>query len=331
MFDRLLARNTRRKKNAERGNYAFRSRRRRVRLNVRRLDLNPETAATLREKRRKVMRWGFKFAVAVLLLTGVASVGKIVVRDAFVDSPRFKLQHFSVITDGSLQPSEIIAATGLDEGINMLSVPLVQIREKLEQLPQVRRAKVSRGYPGMLFLEVEQRQPVAWLECPPLRLAANVPNSGVLLDADGFVLPSGKVTAELRKLPVIRVDKLTRLAPGQCIGSTQVLAALQLLHAHAESEMADAAITRIDASRAYALTVTFDSSVSVVLPVDGFGRQLQRLARVVREAAQQNLQIASVDLLVDKNIPVTLRAVAAPTGTSTPAQRRPGRTLAGAN
>ncbi|OAI58001.1 hypothetical protein AYO49_06145, partial [Verrucomicrobiaceae bacterium SCGC AG-212-N21] len=285
MFDRLLARNTRRKKNAERGNYSFRSRRRRVRLDVRRLDLNPETAATLREKRRKVMRWGFKFAVAVLLLTGVVSVAKIVVRDAFVDSPRFMLQHFSVITDGSLQPSEIIAATGLEEGVNMLSVPLVQIREKLELLPQVRRAKVSRGYPGVLFLEVEQRQPVAWLECSALRLAANMPNSGVLLDAEGFVLPSGKVTAEQRKLPVIAVEKVTRLAPGQLIGSTQVVAALQLLQKHAASEMADAAIKRIDASRAYALTVSLDTGISVVVPAEGFDRQLQRLARVLREAA----------------------------------------------
>ena len=58
MLDQLFARNTRRKKNAERGNYAFRSRRRRVRLNVRRLDLNPETAATLREM-------GFMHAVAL--------------------------------------------------------------------------------------------------------------------------------------------------------------------------------------------------------------------------------------------------------------------------
>src|SRR6476620_5209318 len=111
-LDGFFARNTRRKKEAVRGNYAFRSRRKHVRLEVHRLDLNPETAATLREKRRKVMRWGFKFAVASLVLTGVISVGKIVLRDAFLESPRFKLQHISVITDGSLQPSQIIAATG---------------------------------------------------------------------------------------------------------------------------------------------------------------------------------------------------------------------------
>jgi cell division septal protein FtsQ len=332
-LDGFFARNTHRKRNAVRGNYAFRSRRKRVRIEVHRLDLNPETAASLREKRRRVMRWGFKFAVGSLVLTGLISVGKIVVRDAFVESPRFKLQHISVMTDGSLQPSAIIAATGLQEGVNMLGIPLVQVREKLEQLPLVRHAKVSRGYPGVLFLEVEQRQPVAWLECSQLRLAANVPGSGCLVDADGFALPSGEVKLEQEKLPTIRVEKLSRLAPGQCIESPAVHAALKLLQAHAASDLAHSAnIVRIDASRGYALTVSFDSRLTVVLPTDQIEKQLQRLARVIREARDAKWQIATVDLLVERNVPVTLRSSAAtPGGTTAPAQRRPNRTVAGAN
>ena len=332
LFDGLLAKNTRRKKNAARGNFAFRSRRKRVRLDVHRLELNPETAASRREKRKKVIRWGFKFAVAALLLTGVISAGKIVVRDAFIESPRFVLQHISVITDGALQPSQIIDAAGLQEGSNMLDIPLVQIREKLEALPQVRRAKVSRGYPGMLFLDVEQRQAVAWLECPELRLVADVPVSGCLLDSEGYALPSGEVTADLKKLPVIHVEKLSRLALGKEVESAQVKAALKLLKTHASSELAHTAgIMRIDASRSYAFDVTFDSRVSAVIPAEGFPRQFQRLSRILQEAARQQWQLATVDLLVEHNVPVTLRSLAAPAGTSTPAQRRPGRTVAGAN
>jgi cell division septal protein FtsQ len=336
ILDRLFARNTRRKKDAVRGNYAFRSRRRRVRLEVHRLDMNPETPASIREKRRKVMRWGFKLAVASLVLTGIVSAGKIVVREAFMDSPRFKLQHLSVITDGSLQPSAIIAAAGLREGANMLGISLVQVRERLEQLPEVRHAKVSRGYPGVIFLEVEQRQPTAWLECPRLRLAAGDRQSGCLLDADGFVLPSGQSAVGLKNLPVIHVEQLSRLAPGQCLESPEVHAALKLLQSHAASELAhSAAIRRIDASRGYALTVTFDSQLTAILPADDVARQLQRLARVIHEAEDQQWQIATVDLLVEKNVPVTLRgsnpAPTVPTGTSAPAQRRPGRTLARVN
>lgn len=332
ILDRIFAQNKRRKKNATRGNYAFRARRKRVRLDVHRLELNPETAASRREKRNQVIRWGFKFAVGSLLLTGLISVGKIVVRDAFIESNRFVLQHLSVITDGALQPSEIIEASGLAEGMNMLDIPLVQVREKLEALPQVRHAKVARGYPGVIFLEVEQRQAVAWLECPPLRLAANVPGSGCLLDAEGFALPSGNNTAGLEKLPVIRVDKLSRVALGEHVESPEIASALKLLAAHEASEISHSTrITGIDATRGYALTVTLDSRTSVIIPAEGFNRQLQRLSRVIHEASQQKWQLATVDLLVEQNVPITLRSAVAPAGTATPAQRRPGRTLAGAN
>lgn len=337
ILDRIFAQNKRRKKNATRGNYAFRARRKRVRMDVRRLELNPETAASRREKRHQVIRWGFKFAVACLLLTGVISVGKIVVRDAFIESDRFVLQHLSVITDGAVQPSQIIAASGLSEGMNMLDVSLVQVRDRLTALPQVRHAKVTRGYPGVIFLEVEQRQPVAWLECPQLRLTANVPGSGCLLDAQGYALPSGDNLAGLEKLPVVRVEKLSRVIPGEHVDSAEIASALKLLVAHEASDLAHSTrIKRINASRGYALTVTLDSSVSVVIPAEGFTRQLQRLSRVIREASEQKWQLATVDLLVEQNVPITLRTEATVpagtgTGTSTPAQRRPAGTLAGAN
>jgi cell division protein FtsQ len=185
-------------------------------------------------------------------------------------------------------------------------------------------------------MEVEQRQPTAWLECPRLRLAAGDRVSGCLLDAEGFVLPSGQSVAGLKNLPVIRVEKISRLAPGQCIESPEVHAALNLLQSHAASELAhSAAIRRIDASRGYALTVTFDSQLTAILPAEDVTKQLQRLARVIREAEEQKWQIATVDLLVEKNVPVTLRGSASPpttpSGTSAPAQRRPGRTLARVN
>lgn len=310
MFDRLFARNTRRKATTERGNYAFRSRRKKVRFDVHRLELNPETDATRREQRRKVIRWGFKFAMLILLMTTLVSAGKIVVRDAFVDNSRFRLQHFSVITDGDLDASEIIAATGLKEGMNMLDIPLVEVREKLEMLPQVRSAKVSRGYPGLLFLEVEQRRPVAWLECPELRLEARVPGYGCLLDEFGVVLPSSIVTTEQQRLPVIQVQKLGRIAPGQAVESApEVLAALSLLEAHEASALSHSlAIKRVDASKASALTVTYDARFNAVFPAENFQKNFQRLQHLVEEASRRNWKLATVDLRVENNVPVTLRA-----------------------
>jgi hypothetical protein len=132
---------------------------------------------------------------------------------------------------------------------------------------------------------------------------------------------------------VIHVDKVSRLAPGQCLESPEVHAALALLHATEGSELAHSApIRRIDASRGYALSVDFGSQFTAVLPAESFARHLQRLSRILHEAATEKLQVATVDLLVEKNVPVTFRGDdPSPRGTAAPAQRRPGRTLARTN
>ncbi|WP_050027791.1 FtsQ-type POTRA domain-containing protein [Verrucomicrobium sp. BvORR034] len=333
----FFAKNTRRKPGAAKGNYAFRRRRKVVRLEVHRLELNPETAATRRESRRKTARLGFKLAVGLLAAMGIFSAGKIVVKEAFVDNSRFHLQHFSVVTDGEITPSQIVTATGLHEGMNMLGISLVQVKERLEAMPQVRSAKVTRGYPGMMFLDVEQRHPVAWLESPEQKLEAKVSGYGCLLDAEGVVIPSGELTESRRKLPVIRVGRVHRLVPGQKIESAPALAALTMLKMH-DNTLASRTlgVKWVDATRAHVLGVTYDSRIHVTLPVDGMEKELARFDRVLAESERQKWQLATVDLLVAQNVPVTLRGTAiapenlAPEPPSTPAKRTPAgrRTLA---
>ncbi len=304
----FFAKNTRRKGNVARGNYTFRSKRRVTRLEVRRLELNPETSATRRETRRKTARVGFKFSVMVLFAMGLFSAGKIVVMEAFVENPRFHLQHFSVITEGELTPAQIIASSGLKEGVNLLGVSLVQIRENLESLPQVKEAKVSRGYPGLLFMEVKQRRPVAWLE--QTYDVGDHRNLGktFLLDEEGCVIPGTKLTDLQRRLPVIALGQSVQLVLGRRIESSQALEALRLLKL---SDVCDIdklrPIKRIELTKSYALTAHYASQMKVVFSMDNMEKQLARLDRILREAALQKWQIATVDLMVQQNVPITLK------------------------
>ncbi|MFZ4765059.1 MAG: cell division protein FtsQ/DivIB [Roseimicrobium sp.] len=309
LLDKLLARNTRRKTNAVRGNYVFRARRKKVRLNVHRIELNPETDASRRAGRKRALRYGARLAAMVLLVTLFTSAVAIVVRDAFVENDRFILKHFSVTTEGELSEADIIAACGVRKGVNLLGVSLVEVRDRLQALPQVRSAKVSRGYPGLLFMNVEQQRPVAWLECPEQRLKAKVPGAGCLIDEQGAVLPAGEVTYALERLPCICVKKLGGLVPGAPVkDSPEIRAALDLLLAHdASSLRAVAPIKSVDASRGYVMEVTFESSLQVKFPDRDFAAQMRRLQGLLDEAAKQQWAIASVNLLVEKHVPITLR------------------------
>ncbi len=326
----LFSKNTRRQGKETKGNFVFRRRRQVVRVSLKHhLELNPETAATRRQKRMRAAGKGAKAAAALLFVMGLISAGKIVVKEAFVDHPRFILQHFSVVTDGDLTAPEIVAATELHKGVNLLDISLTQVKDRLTALPQVKHAKVSRGLPGLLFLEVEQRRPIAWLSCREQKVDPNVPGYGCLLDQDGHILPSNGGNATSRPdLPIIEVAHLERLNPGQRLESQHALAALALLHAHQDKGVDHGLrLAKIDATRNFALTAIYDGGLCVTFPRYETERQLGRLDRILAEATKHKWQLATVNLIVENNIPVTFRGTATADTTPSP----PPRTIARAD
>ena len=302
---------------ARKENYQFR--RRKVEpTEIHFLDLNPQTAATRRAGRRAGARRGFKAAMALIAFMGLFSLGKLVLKEAFLDNPRFHLQHVAVLTDGALTPAEIVSATGLQDGMNMLLISLGSVRDKIEELPQVKKVRVTRSYPSLIMVEAEQRQPVAWLDCPQQALPAGVGSSGCMLDENGYVLPNPDKDRAHHQLPVIAVDKLQPLVLGHKIDSSQALAALQLLSAHQNSAVNHLMeLVKVDATGKYALQAVYDTKMTVTFSSYDIDKQLRRLERVVEAASQRQRSLATVNLLVEQNVPVTFRDG----GTSTAAAR----------
>jgi hypothetical protein len=173
---------------------------------------------------------------------------------------------------------------------------------------------------------------VAWLESPENKLEAKIAGYGCLLDEEGVVLPSGEVSEARRQLPVIRVGRVHQLVPGQQVMSASAMAALDLLKLHKDTAAARTmSIATVDASRAHVLDVTYDSEVRVTLPVDDLAGQLSRFDVVLAESERQMWRLATVDLMVEQNVPVTLRGTAvAPenlvenTPDQSPSKRTPG-------
>lgn len=327
----IFKKNTRRKVgNAPKGNYAFRTRKKSAKPSFI-LEFNPETEASKKVMRSVKRRRGFRMAVILIACMALVALARLVVREAFINNDRFHLQDFSVLTEGPLTPDQIVSATGLHHGMNMLMISLAAVRDRLEALPEVRKARVSRDYPGMLNLEVEQRKPVAWL------VTTGSPNAksfrGCMLDADGVVLPDFKKGAGGAKLPRITLDVLPRMVPGRPVESVQVLAALHLLAAHQGTVLGQSLeIVSIDATRKYGLQAsTGQGGLSIMFGVGEFDKQLRRLDRVVADAARRNRTLATVNLLVEQNVPVTFRDAGSTAATTTEKrQGSPGDTLASA-
>lgn len=275
----------------------------------RRINMEPESPATRVLRNQQRVRWGFRVGVAILVVFGLMALIRATVQEAFVKNPRFSLRQIVVNTEGSLTPQRIVRTTGLTEGQNLLTINLREVRERIEQLPEVRTATIARNYDGRLTIDVQQRHPVAWLECQKLKLEPMRSGHGWLVDEEGVAIPCEVVIKEYLTLPVIEIENLNQVTPGVPVQSMQFEAALKLL-----SEMSrrtddhNDRITTIDIPNDYTLLTQFNDGMSVTFGMDGLLEQIHRFSRVKREANERGWRISTLNLLVKDNIPVTFKS-----------------------
>ena len=79
-----------------------------------------------------------------------------------------------------LESKEYEESLGEIIGINPDQVRLNDISELMESHPYVKAARVSHQFPGIIQIEIMEREPIAILKSQPM----------VMLDADGVVLPN---------------------------------------------------------------------------------------------------------------------------------------------
>ena len=133
-------------------------------------------------ERAALKRRGFKWSMGLIILICLGTLLKITVREAFLKNPQFSLKQVVVRTEGPVTAQKIVRTSALTHGMNLLTVNMREIQGRIMTLPQVRSVKITRDYEGRLTLEVKQRQPVAWIECPKLGMIARQPDTGHFID-----------------------------------------------------------------------------------------------------------------------------------------------------
>ena len=97
-----------------------------------------------------------------------AALGLLLLYMVFLHLPYFNLQHVEVTGNRRLSRDEVIEASELERGINLLTVNLPNIAQKLKKHPWIRSASVYRQFPGRVMIEIEERTPRAILAAEKL-------------------------------------------------------------------------------------------------------------------------------------------------------------------
>jgi cell division septal protein FtsQ len=248
--------------------------------------------------------------VAGLLAWGIWMGLQQGMREMFSENVNYKITNISVDSSGdTLKPDRVLNYLKVQKGQNLLALDIQLIRRELESLPMVEKAEVVRELPNRLVIRITERVPVANISTAGSGIRYQIDSHGVIMD----LLPYQKnpdFRQRLESLPDIVGANVADLKIGRTTFSAEVFLALKLIQRLQQGEVGvDLDIASIDVShKNFILVSTLDHAL-VKINDEDLDKQLRRLAVILEDARQRSARIATIDLTVGKDVPVTFASV----------------------
>ncbi len=270
------------------------------------LDVRVRARRASHHRNRRILVAISKVALVVALGAGLYYGVRAGLSRFFFDNPDYRLNTIAIQTDGTLQRDQILKAAGLSEGLNIFSVNLAQVHDRLQLLPQVDEVQVERKMPNEVDIRITERKPIAWITSEKTVSDPFASDAAFLVDARGILMKEKKLLPEYLALPLITSCSSEALVPGRAVDSFEAKAALELLRLTTTSFMQTRfQIREVDLSKGYCLLVADKNHTQVMFGFDNLEKQMQRLEQFLVYSDDSQRPIATVNLLVARNIPVT--------------------------
>ena len=275
------------------------------------LDVKVRSRKAVQHRNRRFVVVSSKIALVVALVAVIYVGGRFAAKRFFLDNPDYKLSAIEVQTDGTLQREQILSVADLREGENIFRVNLARVHARLQELPQVDEVEIVRKLPSEIDIRIVERKPIAWITSEKQIVDPFASDAAFLLDARGVLMKEKKLLPEYLGLPLILGCANESLEAGKTVESPESKAALELLRLSTRSFMQTRfQIREIDLSKGYCLIVTDKNHSRVTFRFDNLDAQLQRLEQFLIYSDDAHRELATVNLLVQRNIPVTFAKTA---------------------
>src|SRR5205814_3464295 len=270
------------------------------------LDVKVRSRKAVQHRNRRLLVVFSKIALVILLAGGLYVGARVAAKRFFIDNPDYKLNNIEVQTDGTLQLDQILNVAGLREGENIFRVNLARVHERLQELPQVDEVEVVRKLPAEIDVRIVERKPIGWITNEKQIADPFASDAAFLVDARGVLMKEKKLLPEYLGLPLILGCLSESLEAGKIVESPEARAALELLRLSTRSFMQTRfQIRDIDVSKSYCLLVTDKNHTRITFGLNDLEQQLQRLEQFLVYSDDSKQELETVNLLVQRNIPVT--------------------------
>jgi cell division septal protein FtsQ len=290
------------RKTARRQNRRLSTSRQRRRQHL--LDVKVRARKASDQRTQKIFFGSCLFILAAAALGAALFETKNVVNGLFFANPDYAVKTIEVNVDGKLTREMVLQAAKLGEGVNIFSVSLPQVQERLAALPQVEESHIQRVLPDKISIAIRERRPVAWL-MPEANAGSFNFDNGYLVDRRGILLKTKTLAPEYLGLPLIIGANLTGCLPGRPVDQDGVKAALEILRTTSEILPGRLQFQTIDISKNYALVATDRQHLSITFRPDQIEDQLRRLESILNYCEQNSKELQTVNLMPQRNIPVT--------------------------
>jgi cell division protein FtsQ len=270
------------------------------------LDVKVRSRTAAQYRNRRVIVLISKVALVIAVIAGIYVGALQAARRFFLENPDYNLTRIEAETDGTLQREQILRTANLREGENIFAVNLTQVHDRLQQLPQVDDVQVVRKLPAEIDITIIERKPIAWITSEKEVADPFASDAAFLVDARGVLMKEKKLLSEYLGLPLIVGCASESLEPGKVVESPEAKASLDLLRLSTRSFMQTRfQIREIDLSKGYCLAVTDKNHTRVTFGFDDLDTQLRRLEQFLIYSDDAHRELATVNLLVQRNVPVT--------------------------
>ena len=270
------------------------------------LDVKVRSRKATQYRNRRILILFSKLVLVVVLVIGIYLGAQFGARRLFFENPDYQLRQIEVQTDGTLQREQILKVAALREGDNIFSVNLQRVHDALQELPQVDEVQVTRQLPAEINIHIVERKPIAWITSEKEILDPFASDAAFLVDERGVLMKEKKLLPEYLGLPLITGCTGESFEAGGSIQSFEAKSALDLLRLNMGSYMQTRfQIREIDLSKGYCLIVTDKNRMQITFGFDHLATQLQRLEQFLVYSDDSKLELQTVNLLVQRNIPVT--------------------------
>ena len=284
-------------------------------------DLTSGSAAASRRKSHRAKTWAIR-GLALLCLSASVPFGVKWVNNAiFFENDQFILTELNFQSDGVLTVANLSEVSNVSVGMKLLELDLDLIRERIEKLPVVEEAVVSREMPDKLNILVKERIPVAWISCPPLGVRPCDMERGFLIDEEGYLFRCLDLTEGIEALPIIESFAMADPVEGTQLTDDGIAGAIRLVvESGGLSENDAMGVHLVRLRNEWSLQCRYRNGLQVVFAIHDLDRGVSDLALIVKQASLMGQHLATVDVSMSDNIPATFAGPVNPGGISAVAQ-----------